>query len=167
MANTVELMITLPGVPPARVALGRTLTSIGSAADAQVRLAGVPAQWLLVHRDGERIAIAVLASGERIALGSGPIVIDGATIARATADVERAIPVGAIAEALAHADDPGRALAELLDHVIASAGADTGAIVLVEAGGHQIAAAREKGGRPVALRPGAMPARSLLALLDA
>ncbi|MCW5809188.1 MAG: sigma 54-interacting transcriptional regulator, partial [Deltaproteobacteria bacterium] len=148
--STVELAIALPGLPPARVALGRTLTSIGSAPDAQVRLAGVPAQWLLVHREGERIAIAVLASGERLTLGATPVVIDGATIGRASAVVEGAIPVGAIAESLAHAEDPARALAGLLDHVIASAGADTGAIVLVEANGHTIAAAREKGGRPVA-----------------
>ncbi len=142
--STVELTITLPGRPPARIALARTLTSIGSAPDAQVRIAGVPAQWLLVHRERDRISIAVLETGERLALGPGPVMIDGAKIARAFAEEERAIPVGAIAEALANADDPSRALAGLLDHVIASAGADTGAIVLVEADGHTIAAARER-----------------------
>ncbi|MBS1125016.1 MAG: transcriptional regulator, partial [Deltaproteobacteria bacterium] len=150
----IALTIAIAGAPPARVTLTRTLTTIGSAPDAQLRIAGVPAQWLLVQRDGEHAVIAILATNQRITLGDGPIVIDGAVITRAPTEQDpvtlaEAIPVGTIAETLANADDPATALEGFLDLVIASADADTGAIVLVEAGGHTVACARERDGHIV------------------
>jgi transcriptional regulator with GAF, ATPase, and Fis domain len=147
-----ELSVAAPGVAPVRVALTRGLTAIGSAPDADLRIAGVPAQWLLVRRDGARVVVAVIATGRRLPLEDRPLVVDGITLALvaggAAADTG-AIPVGAIAAALAEAEHPSAALAALLDAVLAAADADTGAIVMRQDGGHAVVAARDRAGNVI------------------
>jgi DNA-binding NtrC family response regulator len=131
-----------------RLALTRTLTTIGSAPGADLRIAGAPAQWLVIHRDGAKLTIAVLATGQRVSLEDHAVVIDGTTIARATDDAadERALGVGALALTLAQAEDPTAALAHLLDQAVAACGADLGAVVLREGGSHHVAVARDAAG---------------------
>ena len=144
---TLAITITLPGVPAARAELTRTLTTIGSAPAADVRLAGVPAQWIVAHREGEKVTLAVLATGRRVTLDDRAVVIDGASIARAREEVERALAIGPLALTLAQAEDPTAALGLLLDQAVAACGADLGAVVLREGGSHQVAIARDAAGR--------------------
>jgi transcriptional regulator with GAF, ATPase, and Fis domain len=147
------LSITTPAGARVRVELGRALTTIGSATGADVRIAGVPAQWLVCRRLGERLELAVIATGQRFVLGDAPLVIEGATIARADAEPDAPLAVGPLALALSQAGDPNAALGALLEHVLVASGADVGAIVLRQDGGHAIAVARDASG--VAIRDGA------------
>ena len=126
------------------------MTTVGSAASADVRLAGVEAQWLVVQRAGSQITIAVLATGDRLALADRPLAVGGVTIARDTAAAEASLPIGALALTLSQADDATAALASLIDQAVAAAGADLGAVVLRQGGGHTIAVARDAGGAVIA-----------------
>jgi transcriptional regulator with GAF, ATPase, and Fis domain len=146
---SVTLSIAVGQAPAVRVELTRTLTTVGSAASADVRLAGVEAQWLVVQRAGTQVTIAVLGSGQRVVLADRPVVIDGVTIARARGDAEGALAIGALAMTLAQADDASSALASLLDQALAAAGADLGAVVLRQDGGHTVAIARDAAGAPI------------------
>ncbi|HUQ05362.1 MAG TPA: sigma 54-interacting transcriptional regulator [Kofleriaceae bacterium] len=147
---TAAITITVGAGSPVRVELTRTLTSVGSAAGADVRIAGVPPQWLLVQKNGDEVVIAALASGQRFTLGEQPMVVDGARISRATtATDEASLSIGALALALAQADDPTAALAGLLAQALAATGADLGAIVLRQGGGHTVAVARDATGAAI------------------
>ena len=55
---SVTLSIAVGQAPAVRVELTRTLTTVGSAASADVRLAGVEAQWLVVQRAGTQVTIS-------------------------------------------------------------------------------------------------------------
>ncbi|MCL4226597.1 MAG: sigma 54-interacting transcriptional regulator [Myxococcales bacterium] len=147
---TLALTFTVGAAPPARVELTRTLTTVGAAPSADVRLAGVAPQWLVIQRDGDRLTLAVLATGQRHPLGERPLVIDGVTIARAAGAEGAALPVGALALGLAQADDATAALASLLDQAVAATRSDLGAVVLRQGGGHVVAVARDASGATLA-----------------
>jgi len=147
---TVAVTFAAGGGPALRVELTRTLTTVGSAPAADVRLAGVPPQWLLLQRAGAQVTIAVLATGQRLPLDDRPVMIDGVVIARAAGAAEAALPVGALALTLSQAEDATSALAGLLDQAVAAAGADLGAVVLRQGGGHAVAVARDATGAVIA-----------------
>ncbi len=149
-AAAAAITLTVGTAAPVRVELTRTLTSVGSAPSANVCIAGVPPQWLLVQRDGDAIVVAMLATGQRITLGTQPVIVDGATIARtSTAPDDGGLAVGALTLALAQADDPTAALASLLAQAVAATGADLGAVVLRQGGGHSVVVARDANGAAI------------------
>jgi serine/threonine protein kinase len=145
------LELIAPGAAPRRHELTRVLTTVGSAPQADLRLVGVPREWLVVQRDRERIAIRELATGARHELGELPLIIDGVSLA--LVGDEPALAIGPLAMALAQADDPASALAGLVDQAVSAAGADLGAVVLRDGDGHVVAVARD--GRGAGLADGA------------
>ena len=145
------LELIAPGAAPRRHELTRVLTTVGSAPQADLRLVGVPREWLVVQRDRDRIAIRELATGARHELGELPLVIDGVSFA--LVGDEPALAIGPLAMALAQADDPASALAGLVDQAVSAAGADLGAVVLRDGDGHVVAVARD--GRGEGLTDGA------------
>ncbi len=144
-----RLELSIAGAAPRAIELTRRLTTVGSSPAADVRVMGVAHEWLLIQRDRDRVMIAVLATGARHELGDAPISIEGATLVRAD-DVARPLAMGALAMALASADDPAAALASLVDHAVAATGSDLGAVVLRDGGGHTVAIARDARGAGIA-----------------
>jgi len=142
------LELIAPGAAPRRHELTRVLTTVGSAPQADLRLVGVPREWLVVQRDRDRIAIRELATGARHELGELPLVIDGVSFA--LVGDEPALAIGPLAMALAQADDPASALAGLVDQAVSAAGADLGAVVLRDGDGHVVAVARDGRGEGLA-----------------
>lgn len=146
-----RLTIRVKGLEPLERRLDRALLSIGSAPDADIRLAPVAAQWaiLRVRDDGleiRRIGVAGatrLAAGEAITLDE----VELSLVSGAPAEDDDGLPVQALAEALAGAETPDAALDRLLDGLIHATGAETGAVLLAERGGYEVAAARHADGR--------------------
>jgi hypothetical protein len=152
------LELIAPGAAPRRHELTRVLTTVGSAPQADLRLVGVPREWLVVQRDRERIAIRELATGARHELGELPLIIDGVSLA--LVGDEPALAIGPLAMALAQADDPASALAGLVDQAVSAAGADLGAVVLRDGDGHVVAVARDGRGEGLADGARSCPTRS-------
>jgi transcriptional regulator with GAF, ATPase, and Fis domain len=152
-ADPNELLITSPGeAAPRRIPLSRALTTIGSSPAADVRLPGLPAQWAVVQHTAGNATVCVLATGARHPLGPGDsAIIDGLSIAVTRPDRadDAPIPVGQIADALAHVDLPGDALRLLLERVMQLAAADSGAVIVKESGGYSVAVTLDRDGRPL------------------
>ena len=126
--------------------LVKRITTVGSAADADLRIAALPAHWATVHGVGGAVDVHVLATGDRVALGVG----EAATVAGVTVALARAgetLELDALAERLAAVDGADDALATIVDGVVAVAGADVGAVILAERGGFTVAVARDAAGR--------------------
>ena len=148
---SLEALITVPpATAPVRVALRRSLTTIGSVAGADVRLAGVPPHWVVLQRDEEAsVTVCVLSTGARHRIGEGEsVVVDGATVLLGRADPrdDGPIPVGQIADALASVESPGEVLRLLLERVMQIVDADSGAVIVKEAGSYSVAVARDRYG---------------------
>src|SRR5450432_856964 len=147
--DALELVMTATdGAVSARARLVKRITTIGSAADADVTVPGTPPHWLTVHAEGDGATVRVLATGARHALRSGEsITIDGIRVeaARARGDVDG---LERVAARLAAADTPAEALRVVLDAAIAAVGADVGAILLAERGAWQVALASDAAGAP-------------------
>ena len=147
-----ELWLTQPPSPsPLRVPLRRALTTIGSAAGADVRVAAVPPHWLVAQADADGVTLVVMATGARHRLTlQQAVVVDGARLLLAPPGGDDApIPIGQIADALAGVDSADEALALLLERVIALTDADSGAVILRDGDGWTVPVARDRGGRPL------------------
>jgi transcriptional regulator with GAF, ATPase, and Fis domain len=147
-----ELLVTQPpAIAPVRVALRRALTTIGAAASADVRIAGVGPHWLVAQLDDAGVTLVVMASGERHRLAlHQAVVVDGVRLLLAPAGGDdQPIPVGQIADALAGVDTADEALALLLDRVMQLTGADSGAMIVRDGDAYTVALARDRDGRPL------------------
>ena len=132
-----------------RAPLVKRITTVGSAADADLRVASLPAHWATIHGLGGAVDIHVLASGERTTINIGQnVTVDGVTVGLAR--VGEALALDQLADRLAGVDGADEALATILDGVIGAAGADLGAVILTERGGFSVALARDADGRPLA-----------------
>jgi transcriptional regulator with GAF, ATPase, and Fis domain len=150
---TLDLLITRPtATAPIRVRLSRALTTIGSAAGADVRIEGAAAQWLVVQREPDAAVVCVLASGARHRLTrNDSVTVDGVAVtATAPGRDDEPVPVAQIADALVHVDRPDEALHLLLDRLMAVTEADTGAVIVKEAGSYTVALALDEQRRPLA-----------------
>ena len=144
-----ELIVTSPTGVAVRAPLVKRITTVGAAADADVRVAALPPHWATVHAVGGAVELRVLGGGAATTLTVGARhAVDGVTVTLAAAG--EALAFDDLAERLAAADDAGEALATLLDGVIAVAGADLGAVILAEGGSFTVALARDAARRPVA-----------------
>ena len=147
-----ELLLTAPAATaPVRVALRRALTTIGSVAGADVRVAGVAPHWLVVQAEPSAATIVVMATGERHRLAPHQaIVVDGVRILLAPPPGDDgALPVGQLADALVGVDSPDEALALLLERVMTLTDADKGAIIVKDGADYTVAVARDRDGRPL------------------
>jgi DNA-binding NtrC family response regulator len=137
---------------PVRVVLRKLLTTLGSSRQADVPLPLMPAQWIVVQRSGDAALIRVVASGaERLLRPGEHIDIGDASLALADRSAV-AGPLGAaeIASALTSADSPDAALRGIVEGVIRSLGADSGAAVIAEGASYRVAVAVDGGGAPLA-----------------
>ncbi|MBA3394644.1 MAG: sigma-54-dependent Fis family transcriptional regulator [Deltaproteobacteria bacterium] len=143
------VVITGRGAHPLRHGLAKQITSIGSDATADVRLAIVPAHWAIIHRGEQTIDVLMAATGERRRLDPGESFdADGITIgleAMASAR-ERERAIEALVSALASVDSPEGAVELLLTGMLGASGADLGAVILADAGAYTVAAARDRAG---------------------
>ncbi len=141
------------GAAGVRARLTKRITTIGSAADADLRLHTLPAHWATIHRDGDGVRLRVLAAGDDHDLSAGErAVVDGMTVEVTRVGGLADGAIDALAARLAGADDPDDALVAILDGAIAATGGDLGAIILADAGrpgGWSVACARDASGAPI------------------
>ncbi|HEY5933765.1 MAG TPA: sigma-54-dependent Fis family transcriptional regulator [Kofleriaceae bacterium] len=152
MAEPLELLVTQPtSTAPVRIPLRRALTTIGAATSADVKLAGVPAHWLVAQLDDSGVTLVVMTTGERRRLAPNQaVVVDGARLLLApVGGGDQPIPVGQIADALASVDSADEALALLLERVMQLTEADQGAVILRDGDAYSVALARDREGRPL------------------
>ena len=151
----VLVLVAMRGAYPVRVPVTKRITSIGSDAAADIRLATAPARWAVVHRTDAGLEVHVASSGERRAMVPGDrLAADGIELGlestAAARDRERSIE--ALVSALAAVDSPERAIELMLGGLIAASGADLGALILADGPtgkdllGYRVAAARDRDG---------------------
>jgi transcriptional regulator with GAF, ATPase, and Fis domain len=145
--SLVLVLVPAPGAHPLRLPLGKRITSIGSDASADVRIATAPARWAVIHRSDAGVDVTLggirraLAPGERIVADGLELTVESTAEARAR---ERSIEE--LVSALAAVDSPERAVELLLAGLIAASGADLGAVILADGDGYSVAAARDRSG---------------------
>jgi hypothetical protein len=145
----IELIVTAARGVAVRAPLTKRITTVGSALDADLRVAALPPHWATVHGVGGAVDVHVLATGERATLVlGGSTVLDGVTVG--ISRVGEALALDMLADRLAAVDGADEALGTILDGVVSAAGADLGAVILAERGGFTVALARDAGGRPLA-----------------
>jgi DNA-binding NtrC family response regulator len=148
-AALVLVLVPLRGAQPLRVPLVKRITTIGSDAAADVRLASAPPQWAVVHRGDGNVIVHVASTKTRSELAPGQrLDADGITLAlESTAAVrERERALEELVSALAAVESPEQAVELLLTGLIGTSGADVGALILDERNAYTVAAARDKHG---------------------
>ncbi len=147
-AALVLVLVPARGAHPLRLPIVKRITTIGSDAAADVRIATAPAQWAVVHR-GEASFVDVSIAGARRRLAAGERVeSDGIELSiESVADArERERAIEELVSALAAVDSPDRAVELLLTGLIGASGADLGALILAERETSVVAAARDRNG---------------------
>ena len=145
----VLVIVPLRGAFPLRIPVVKRITSIGSDAAADLRLATAPARWAVVHRGDAGIEVVVASTGERKRLVPGDrLEADGIELAVESAQAarERERTIEALVSALAEVDSPERAIELMLTGLIGASGADLGALILADGDAYSIAAARDRDG---------------------
>jgi DNA-binding NtrC family response regulator len=156
-AELVLVLVPMRGAYPVRVPVTKRITTIGSDAAADIRLATAPARWAVVHRTDGGVEVHVATTGERRTLVPGgrldaDAIELGLESTAAARDRERALE--ALVSALAAVDSPERAIELMLTGLIGASGADLGALILADApsaggrdgDGYRVAAARDRDG---------------------
>jgi len=150
--SRLELLIApARGAVPIRIAVTDAILTIGADADADVRLLTVPAQWAVVHADPgvDALSVRLIAGGGRRELAPGDsMTAAGVTLScqRVESDRARGEVIDRLASALAGAESTDTVLRLLLEGAIAAAAADTGAIIVTDAGAHRVAVALDSNG---------------------
>ncbi|MEZ4401565.1 MAG: sigma-54-dependent Fis family transcriptional regulator [Kofleriaceae bacterium] len=141
-----ELVVASDTGVAVRAPLVKQITTVGSSTAADVNVATLPARWATVHRRDDAVELHVLATGERVTLAPGAVVVVAGCSVGVMA-VGETLALDELAERLATADGPDEALTTIVDGVIAVAGADLGAVILASRGGFTVAVARDAQGR--------------------
>jgi len=146
-AALVLVLVPARGAHPLRLPLVKRITTIGSDAAADVRIATAPAQWAVLHRGEGVVDVSIAGARKQLALGER-IEADGIELAiESTADArQRERAIEELVSALAAVDSPERAVELLLTGLIGAAGADLGALILAERETYTVAAARDRNG---------------------
>ncbi len=145
-AGLVIAIAPAAGAAPVRVAVVKAITTVGSAVEADVRLAGLPGEWAVIHRDPDGLTVRLLSGGGRVRLAPGQRDELGG-VALACERPGGRVPAGELATRLAAAESPGQALRAVLEVAIAAAGASHGAIIVTEEGAYRVAVALDAGGQ--------------------
>lgn len=133
---------------PIRLPVVNVITSVGSDPSADVRLVTVPAQWAVIHRDAGGVTVRVLATGASHALApGGSVTVDGVALALEERAAAGAGALEGLASALVGADTPEAAVRGILRAALEASGADSGAVIVSEAGAYVVAAAMTADGR--------------------
>ena len=141
------------GAHPLRLPLVKRITSIGSDATADVRIATAPAHWAVVHRKTDAVELLLSSTGERRTLALGEsFESDGITLAlESTADTrEREHAIEELVSALAAVESADRAVELLLTGLISASGSHLGALILADGDSYTVAAARDRDGAVLA-----------------
>jgi len=136
---------------PVRVVLRKLLTTLGSAADADVVLPLLAPRWAVLQRRDDAVLVRLIETGAEHALAAGQH-FEAGGVSLALVDRRAAYgPLGAaeIASALTSASAPDEALRAVVDGVIGSLGADSGAAIVAEGMGYRVAVAVDAGGGPL------------------
>ncbi|HEY5921327.1 MAG TPA: GAF domain-containing protein, partial [Kofleriaceae bacterium] len=160
-AALVLVLVPARGAHPLRLPLVKRITTIGSDVAADIRIATAPAQWAVIHRS-EPTAVEVSIAGVRQKLALNQrIEADGIELSiESTADArQRERAIEELVSALAAVDSPDRAVELLLTGLIGAAGADLGALIILDGrsesgrlhpgadrGTYTVAAARDRNG---------------------
>ncbi len=146
-ATLVLVLVPMRGAHPLRMPLGKRITSVGSDATADIRLATAPARWAIVHREDGYIEVVL--GGERRRLAPGDRwTADGIELGLESMVAERARErsIDEMVSALAAVDSPERAIELLLAGLIAASGVDLGAVIIATGETYTVAAARDRDG---------------------
>jgi DNA-binding NtrC family response regulator len=148
MEEALELVISpAPGAIPVRVPIAKRITTVGAAAASDIRLATVAAEWAVVRREGDAVAVRLVNAGTSRSLGPGDsLVADGVTLTLERAAAGAGAGLERMTAALASARDPDEALSELLAGAIDAAGADTGAVIITRDAAYTVVCARDAAG---------------------
>ncbi len=147
-----ELVITqAANTVPVRLVLTRHLTTLGSDPDADVVLPLLAAQWAVVQRrEGDVLlrlvspaAEHVLSPGSHLDLGDVAV----ALVERVAGDAP--LRIAELASSLSGVDSPDAALRMIVESVIASTGADSGAAIVREGRAYRVAVALDAAGAPL------------------
>jgi DNA-binding NtrC family response regulator len=135
------------GAHPLRLPIVKRITTIGSDAAADVRIAIAPPQWAVVHRGEGFVDVSIAGVRKRVATGER-IEADGIELSiESTIDTrQRERAIEELVSALAAVDSPARAVELLLTGLIGASGADLGALILAERDTYVVAAARDRNG---------------------
>jgi len=148
MNDAVELFI-LPkrDALPVRARLTGIVTTIGSEDSADIQLSGVRPQWAVIRKHKDGLTLSLLDSGDSHRLKVGrPISVDGVTLSLEARAAASGLPVARLAEVLTDATRPDEALSLMLREIIAAGKAESGAVLLADAGDFSIAVAQDASG---------------------
>jgi DNA-binding NtrC family response regulator len=135
-----------PGAVPIRLPVQKAITTVGSAPEADIRVAGAAAEWAVIRAESDALTVSFRATGARHRLAPGDrIGQDGIELACERAGGGR-LALDELAGKLAAADDPDSALAVVLEASIAAAGASHGAIIVTDDGAYRVALAVDAAG---------------------
>lgn len=148
-------------VTPRRALIRRALTTVGSEAQADIAVAGLPPRWAVLQLDGDGdrepgLVVRLLASGESCRLGRGETrqvagveltlrVLTGGQ-SEEEAGQGSPLPIQGLTDLLSGVEDPREALALLLQELIAATGADLGAVILREHDHYTVAVDQHRDG---------------------
>ena len=125
---------------------------MGSAADADIVVPGVPSTWAAVYLDdaahGGGFSLRELRTGAGPAMQlhvGVPVQLGGVRVVVEAAEIP--LPLDQLADRLAAVESAEQALCDVLDAVLVGTGADVGAVILAERGGFSVTAARDAAGR--------------------
>jgi transcriptional regulator with GAF, ATPase, and Fis domain len=146
-AALVLVLVPARGAHPLRLPITKRITTIGSDAAADIRIATAPPEWAIVHRGEGVVDVSIAGARKRLAPGER-VEADGIELAiESTADArQRERAIEELVSALAAVDSPDRAVELLLTGLIGASGADLGALILVERETYVVAAARDRNG---------------------
>lgn len=130
-----------------RTPLARALTTIGADASAQLHIPGVPDRWAVVQRQGASVQLRLMGGGPTIELAVGETVVqDGVRVSLASTASSVGMMIQPLAERLSNADSPEDALRGMLEGLLAATSAESGAVILSEAGEYRVAVACQNAG---------------------
>lgn len=144
---------------PVEVPILRALTTIGSSAEADIRLLGVPAQWLVVvaqlpHGASPQVEVRVVATDA--AMPPPPLLLRiDEPRQLGLAEVQLTwppppLPLDELATQLADAETATAALDIVLDAMVQATAADVGVLIVSDRGAFSVVAARDAAGQPLA-----------------
>jgi DNA-binding NtrC family response regulator len=146
-AVLVLVLVPARGAHPLRLPINKRITTIGSDASADIRIATAPPQWAVIHRGDGFVDVSIGGARQRLAPGER-FEAEGIELSiETTADArQRERAIEELVSALAAVDSPDRAVELLLTGLIGASGADLGALILAERETYVVAAARDRNG---------------------
>lgn len=133
---------------PVSVKLTRVLTTVGSSTSADIRIDGIPQEWMVVERGDAHVRLTDVATRKEYTLELlAPLRVGHATFSLSQSEVAQKFPVEALSTALHHVDAVNDALRVFVSAMLVAADADDGAILLPEQGDYKVAICLDRAGK--------------------